>query len=247
MIKAISHISYGRLEKVYITFPTAYWHDTSAAGAYSSFFTHFLHPTYAKEQNPDGWNVECASLAVLPNETAHPTLLFYLHGPCAERVTSLINGLDPSSPEYFDRLKRFFEPYYSRLPNYSASSKDCDPKAVLATNWQNDEFAGYGSYTNFQVAHGEEQILLDRDIETLRYGAPERNLWFAGEHTAPFVALGTVTGAYWSGEAVAKRLLHAYGMVDDAEHEIKLEVGIGLQGQDGEAKGTAHGAGVVAM
>ena len=37
-------------------------------------------------------------------------------------------------------------------------------------------------------------------------------LWFAGEHTAPFVALGTVTGAYWSGEAVAGRIVEAYGM-----------------------------------
>lgn len=29
----------------------------------------------------------------------------------------------------------------------------------------------------------------------------------AGEHTAPFVALGTVTGAYWSGEGVARRIV----------------------------------------
>lgn len=37
-------------------------------------------------------------------------------------------------------------------------------------------------------------------------------LGFAGEHTAPFVALGTVTGAYWSGESVAQRIANAYGM-----------------------------------
>ena len=29
-------------------------------------------------------------------------------------------------------------------------------------------------------------------------------LWFAGEHVAPFVALGTTTGAWWSGEAVGE-------------------------------------------
>jgi len=39
---------------------------------------------------------------------------------------------------------------------------------------------------------------------------PERGVWLAGEHCAPFVALGTVTGAYWSGEGVAKRVLKAY-------------------------------------
>lgn len=38
---------------------------------------------------------------------------------------------------------------------------------------------------------------LDKDIEALRKGCPERGVWFAGEHTAPFVALGTTTGAYW--------------------------------------------------
>ncbi len=60
---------------------------------------------------------------------------------------------------------------------------------------------------------------LDKDIEALREGCPERGIWFAGEHTAPFVALGTVTGAYWSGEAVAKRVAEAYGF--SGGHESK--------------------------
>lgn len=50
------------------------------------------------------------------------------------------------------------------------------------------------------------------DILALREGIVERGIWFAGEHTAPFVALGTVTGAYWAGEGVGKRILEAYGM-----------------------------------
>lgn len=53
---------------------------------------------------------------------------------------------------------------------------------------------------------------LDTDIEALREGCPEQGVWFAGEHTAPFVALGTVTGAYWSGEAVAARVADTYGI-----------------------------------
>lgn len=53
---------------------------------------------------------------------------------------------------------------------------------------------------------------LDKDIEALRAGMPDRGVWLAGEHTAPFVALGTVTGAWWSGEAVARRIAAAYGL-----------------------------------
>ena len=40
---------------------------------------------------------------------------------------------------------------------------------------------------------------------------PERGIWLAGEHTAPFVAVGTTTGAYWSGEMVGMRVLRVCG------------------------------------
>ena len=79
---------------------------------------------------------------------------------------------------------------------------------MLATCWANDELAGYGSYSNFQV--GLE--CGGRDIERMREGMPERGIWFAGEHTAPFIATGTVTGAYWSGERVAERVAEAFGV-----------------------------------
>lgn len=58
----------------------------------------------------------------------------------------------------------------------------------------------------------DDEVHIDEDIEVIRQGCPERGIWFAGEHTAPFVALGTVTGAYWSGEVVARRVLAAYGL-----------------------------------
>jgi len=41
----------------------------------------------------------------------------------------------------------------------------------------------------------------------MRAGVPAEGIWLAGEHTAPFMALGTVTGAYLSGEDVAKRIV----------------------------------------
>ena len=247
LTRAIDHISYGRLEKVYITFPAAYWSTNQPTAATNSFFTNFLHPTYAKEQNPSAWSLECVSLAALPTGHAHPTLLFYIHGPCAAYVTSLINNLPPTAPEYYARLNAFFAPYYALLPHYSATSPSCVPAAFLATNWQNDELAGYGSYSNFQVASSGEQVLLDSDIEALRYGAPERRVWFAGEHTAPFVALGTVTGAYWSGEAVARRILRGYGMADGGEVEVGVIGGDGEVGKGGEGKGAGFGAGLVGL
>lgn len=69
-----------------------------------------------------------------------------------------------------------------------------------------DELAGYGSYSTFRIGLREG----DKDIEIMREGLPDRNLWFAGEHTAPFIALGTVTGAYMSGEAVGERIAGVY-------------------------------------
>lgn len=74
---------------------------------------------------------------------------------------------------------------------------------------------------NFQISRelhqGEVEVKLDDDIRGLRRGMPERGVWIAGEHTAPFVALGTLTGAYWSGESVGMRILRAYGMVRTEE------------------------------
>lgn len=216
IITAIEHISYGRLEKVYITFPTAFWLSPIPKGTVPAFFSQFLPPRYASEQNPERWTTECVSLASLPGPCAHPTLLFYFHGPCAQHVTSLIQGLDPASEEYFSRLDAFFQPYYSLLPDYSSSSPECKPSGIFVTDWQNDELAGFGSYTTFQASDPAKdgEVQLDGDIEALREGCPERGIWFAGEHTAPFVALGTVTGAYWSGEGVAKRVAEAYGFSD---------------------------------
>src|SRR6202042_15364 len=103
----------------------------------------------------------------------------------------------------------FLEPLLKCLPNYDTSAPNCEPVSFLFTNWSNDSLAGNGSYTFFPVGGTE----LDADVECLREGLPDRGIWLAGEHTAPFVALGTLTGAYWSGESVGMRILRAYGRV----------------------------------
>ncbi|KAL6864022.1 FAD/NAD(P)-binding domain-containing protein [Trichoderma novae-zelandiae] len=204
LTKAIGSIGYGSLEKVYISFPKAFWLPAEGDGRRVQGFAQWIAPRYHAE-NPRGWSQEVVELASIAPEAAHPTLLFYIYGEQSEYLTSKVAEL--GSREKKDAfLLGFFRPYYSRLPQYSEDSADCQPVCCLATNWVRDELAGHGSYCNFQVglANGDE------DIKAMRHGLPEQGLWLAGEHTAPFVALGTSTGAYWSGESVGKRIAEAY-------------------------------------
>ncbi|KAL8917873.1 MAG: hypothetical protein Q9208_007695 [Pyrenodesmia sp. 3 TL-2023] len=237
LLTAIENLSYGQLEKVYLTFPSAFWLSPTDSTSpenndpnnndLNPFFTQWLAPSYT----PNHWPVECVSLSSLPTPHAQPTLLFYMHGPLAAHTTSLTSTHTPSTPAYIAAFANLFKPYIARLPNYSPSSPSCVPVDALATDWSHDEFAGWGSYSNFQTSE-KGVVELDRDIEALRWGAPERGLWFAGEHTAPFVALGTVTGAWWSGEKVARRILRAYGL--DGEEEQEKEV---IEEAGGKAEG----------
>jgi len=238
LTEAVGSLGYGNLDKVYISFPKAFWNEPITNDSTSPFasrdlskpnvtattapihqatdspvnpahypgFTHWTHPIYASETNPESWDQEAVNLAALPEGSAHPTLLFYTFGPTSLHIAQLL----ASNPQtkHNTLLESFFAPYYTKLPNYNPKDPSCTPTAILATAWANDELAGYGSYCNFQV--GLEKG--DEDVETLRRGVPERGVWLAGEHCAPFVALGTVTGAYWSGEGVAKRVLQAYGL-----------------------------------
>jgi hypothetical protein len=239
--QAIKNLGYGHLDKVYITFPTAFWNTstsitTAATASLTSHdftkpnttattapihqatsdspvnpahypgFTHWNHPTYAPSTNSSAWNQEAVNLAALPGQTAHSTLLFYTHGPTSLHIANLLASNPPE--QHKPLLIDFFAPYFSLLPNYTENSAECRPTAVLATAWANDELAGYGSYCNFQTGLQAG----DEDVEVLRKGMPERGVWVAGEHCAPFVALGTVTGAYWSGEGVAKRLAEVWGL-----------------------------------
>lgn len=193
--------------QVFVTFPRAFWSEDATAGEDQPFdgFTLWLSPLYARETNPQRWNQEVVDLSTFPESCSHPTLLFYMYGDQSISFAKELATL-PSQLARTAYLTKFFKPYYSLLPHYVDGSKDCTPVSCIATSWAADELAGYGSYSNFQTGLQEG----DKDIEIMREGLTDRNLWFAGEHTAPFVALGTVTGAYISGEAVAKRIAVAY-------------------------------------
>lgn len=289
--KAIDSISYGCLEKVYISFPTAFWNKPQAPSEpsipavksvdswlsnssesspsqsrslaravslkdklrqskHSIGFTQWLSPLYAPTTNPHRWHQESVNLASLPGSTAQPTLLFYIFGDQSRELTKQLSELQsPNDKQEGDfpnaaqsaLLATFFQPYYSLLPNYSSSSPDCTPTSFLYTNWLSDDLAGNGSYTNFECSpppnannsEEAEPCEFDKDVEALREGLHEQGLWFAGEHVAPFVALGTVTGAWWSGERVANRIFNAYG------GEQRLWDG---NGNDGRAIRTGDGS-----
>lgn len=147
-----------------------------------------MSPGYAKESNPERWTQEIVELASSTPSTAQPTLLFYTYGDQSQYLTREVAKL-PTKEKKDAFLYDFFKPYYSRLPHYEEHHH---PVGCFATSWLQDELAGNGSYSNFQVGLTEG----DEDIAVMREGLPQRGLWFAGEHTSPLIALGTATGAY---------------------------------------------------
>lgn len=202
---AISSLKLSQLEKIFVTFPSAFWIGDADDDAFPSY-TNWLRPSYAEDTNPARWPQEVWNLASFAAPNKHPTLLFYLYGDCSRYIVSSIYGRTGEEKQRF--LQTFLYPYYSRLPGFDAEKEACHPKAILATEWLKDDFCGNGSYCNFQV--GIEDA--DKDVLALRHGCPERRLWFCGEHAAPFEECGTVAGAYLSGESAAQRIV---GMYDD--------------------------------
>ncbi|KAK2608112.1 hypothetical protein N8I77_006745 [Diaporthe amygdali] len=204
--QAIDSIGYGNLEKIFIRFPKAFWDDVGRAPGQITFPIEslFLQPKYAPETNPNGWRQEIISLSGLPEPHAQPVIMFFTYGEWGRHISSLISGYNKKSSEYHEILDSHFRPYYSRLPQYNAESPDCNPIGFLSTDWQNDQFAGFGSFTNFPLGQGNGA----EDLEALRQGiGRERGVWFAGEHVAPYKGIGTVLGAYQSGEYVTKEII----------------------------------------
>lgn len=206
LCQAIDATGYGNLEKIFIRFPKAFWDDGGQIAGEGSFPIEslFLRPKYAPETNPHQCRQEIISFSGLPEPHAKPVIMFFAYGEWGRHIFNLILGKDHESPELYEILDAHFQPYYSRLPNFNSESPDCKPTKFLATDWQNDEFAGYGSFTNFPL--GQEDGV--KDLQVIREGlGMERGVWFAGEHVAPAKGIGTVMGAYQSGERVAKAII----------------------------------------
>ena len=186
-----------------IEFPIAFWDSVPAGNGSNSdddavSFVHWLTPSYTNQQASQSWRLECVSFHAFEEPLRRNILLFYTFGDCSTYITSSIHGLQGEPRDQW--LREFFEPYYSKLPGYAST---CAPLRFLATEWCNDEFAGNGSYSNFQTGM---EFAAD-DVVAIRDGMPEQHIFFAGEHTAPFDGLGTVAGAYTSGERIARRII----------------------------------------
>jgi Flavin containing amine oxidoreductase len=201
----IQGLGYGQLEKAYLTFPNAWWNT----GPDGPNFFQFLHPLYDNE-NPTNAILDCMDLSLLPGDTSQPTLLFYFHGPLAYNLVIDLERFEGNEAEAEKFLIRRFRPYFSLLPNFDPENDACTPVAACMTRWRTDPWS-LGSYTNFPISGMRDtpHVQLEKGIEALRKGIPERGLYFAGEHTAPFDGLGTVAGAYTSGEMVARRIVES--------------------------------------
>lgn len=237
-VKAIDEIGYGNLEKVFITFPSAWWDTPSKhpkkegdRNAFSTFLS-----------NEPNKIVQCISLSSLPTTCSHPTLLFYIFGDFARQLSRDLEGIvEVQEREKF--ILSQFQRDIELLPGYDSTRAECRAISTLYTNWQADELAGNGSYSNFQIPDKEGAgQALDDSIRCLRYGLPELNLWFAGEHTAPFVGLGTVTGAWWSGENVARRIGAKYGVCAEVVKEDEYKKDMHTEDEHNEASLKTHDA-----
>ena len=222
---AIRCLGYGNLDRVFIKFPRAFWNaQVSKTNGYHGrtpekiwipafpLESLFLRPEYAADTNLAKWRQEIVSLSGLPEPFSQPVIMFFVYGQWGRHITGLVRGMAQDSEEYYQILDDNFRPYYSKLPNYDPYSSECKPLEFLSTDWQDDKFAGFGSFANQPIGSGD----CAQHFEALREGLGEdRGIWFAGEHTSPPGGLGTVTGAYWSGEEVAKRVARRYEITID--------------------------------
>ena len=185
--------------------------DASSSTSEYSSVTHFHKPFHGKHSSDIPANAIVISLAYLPSECAHPTLLFYLHRPCRAKVVQSVEGLELDSRIYNQSINDFARQYYSLLPNFSEDDPSTQPIAWFCSALQQDPFAGDGSYSNIQIgiqdAYG--------DVEALQSGCgfgEEQGIWVIGEHTAPPAVMGTTTGAYVSGERGARRVCEQWDL-----------------------------------
>ena len=217
---AISSLGYGNLDRVFVKFPEPFWnaeaskvngcHRRRAGKNWNLAFpieSLFLRPDYVANTNPARWRQEIISFSGLPEPFSQPVIMFFAYGQWGRHITGLVRGMAQDSDEYYRILDDNFRPYYSKLPHYDSALHKCKPLEFLSTDWQGDKFAGFGSFTNLPTGSGEGC----QHFEAFREGMGEsRGIWFAGEHTSPPGGLGTVTGAYWSGEVAAEKIVRRH-------------------------------------
>ncbi|GAO51125.1 amine oxidase [Saitoella complicata NRRL Y-17804] len=204
--QAIDSLGFGVLEKIFLKFDSAWWLPKDKEKANPPSFHAFL-PDPSKPLEPPNVLTLMLSLASLPTGTDIPALAFYIAADQAHYVSSLSDS----------DLDAWIHSYLRLLPNYSPTQK---PTAILKTSWGSDTWSGGGSYTHINT--GTKNAV--EDIEVLGDGCVHGRMWFAGEHVGTWRGMGTVNGAYESGERAAKGMISALKLglqtVNDVEDEL---------------------------
>ncbi|KAL8854172.1 MAG: hypothetical protein Q9221_001095 [Calogaya cf. arnoldii] len=160
---AIRSLGYGNLDRVFIKFPEAFWTAQHYYGSESEEIPSpvfpieslYLRPTYAAETNPAQWRQEIISFSGLPKPFSQPIIMFFTYGQWGRHITGLVRGMAQDCQEYYRILDDTFRPYYSKLPNYDPASSTFKPLEIMSPDWQNDKFAGFGSFTNLPTGSGD--------------------------------------------------------------------------------------------
>ncbi|KYG41293.1 hypothetical protein M433DRAFT_177491 [Acidomyces richmondensis BFW] len=163
-------MSYGPLEKLYLTFSSAFWlplrstDGQDPSNSYHPCATHFHHPTNVDESLAYPANQVTYSLVYLPDGFNQPSLLFYIHEPSDAQICRSLRNSELHSEAYNEIVDKFAKQFYSRPPDYNPEDQKFKPAFLLCSMWQEDTLADNGSYSYFRIG----QIDTKKDIETMR-------------------------------------------------------------------------------
>ncbi|GAA5998103.1 flavin monoamine oxidase family protein [Rhodotorula paludigena] len=196
--QAVQRMRTGSLEKVVLSYPSAWWPSPSENGSF--LLLPLATPGDASFVELDGSSTleQIFRQTVIPVSsferiaaTPHPTLLAYV-GARAARLLARFST---------DEIAAAMHAYIvSRL---APSSPPPAPSVHLVTSWQSDPFSRGATSTPIALQQGDEASPLD--FVLVARPAWDGRLGFAGEHT-DMENHGSVGGAVISGEREARRV-----------------------------------------
>lgn len=210
--EGITRFGYGALGKVFFEFEDVFWSKDNDQ------FMFYPSPEILDEDILGTSASSDSSSGVVDNILNYATVtinLWIMTGAnelcvqIAEPLTQRIEAMTDKKAIY-----KFFEPLFKllRTEPYKTLPRLTN---VEVTNWTQDAFAGYGSYSADKV--GDEPEMLMDALEKHKGS----RLQFAGEHCT-MVANGCVHGAFATGEKAAKNLLSAFGVEYDGGDMVSL-------------------------
>ncbi|KAJ6126641.1 hypothetical protein N7523_002253 [Penicillium sp. IBT 18751x] len=194
MQDGIKNLSYGALGKIFFEFSEVFWsknHDQ---------FIYYPSPHDTTDEMINTANDSEISDTILNYATVTVNLLLVADSKelCVQVVEPLTQKVEAITDK--KELYEFFEPLFKllRTEPYKALPQ---VTSIESTCWTRDAFAGFGTYTSEKV--GDDPNILINAAQSRH----KSRLQFAGEHLA-LAGSGCVHGAFATGEAAAKRILH---------------------------------------